>query len=66
MQVTARGSGVITSVYIDPDAIAQHTADELGPIVARAVNDALRLVKEASAAKFKPIIDAASQPGRTF
>jgi len=61
VQVTARGNGEVTDVSIDPDAIDQYNADELGECLKQAVNDALRRVREASAARFRPVIEAASR-----
>jgi nucleoid-associated protein EbfC len=61
VQVTIHGNGQVTSVSIDPEALRQHDADELGDIVMEAVNDALRRVAEASSARFRPFIEAASQ-----
>jgi nucleoid-associated protein EbfC len=63
VQVTVRGSGQVTSVSIDPDALREHDADELGDFVREAFNDALRRVAEASSARFRPFIEAASRAG---
>jgi nucleoid-associated protein EbfC len=59
--VTVRGNGQVTDVTIDPDALAQYDAHELGEIVMEAVNDGLRRLAEARAARFRPVIEAASQ-----
>jgi nucleoid-associated protein EbfC len=61
VQVTVRGNGQVTNVDIDPDALGQHDAGELGTIVMEAVNDALRRLAEATSARFRPFIEAASQ-----
>lgn len=61
VRVTVRGNGQITRVTIDPDAISDNDADQLGDLVMDAVNDGLRKVAEASAARFQPIMEAASQ-----
>jgi nucleoid-associated protein EbfC len=63
VQVTVRGNGQLTSVAIDPDALRQYDADELGQIVVEAVNEALRRLAEASSARFRPLIEAASRAG---
>jgi nucleoid-associated protein EbfC len=62
VQVTVRGTGQVTRVTIDPDAMQDYNASDLGDIVMEAVNDALRKVAEASSARFQPLIEAASQP----
>jgi nucleoid-associated protein EbfC len=62
VQVTVRGTGEVTRVTIDPDALQDYNASDLGDIVMEAVNDALRKVAEASSARFQPLIEAASQP----
>lgn len=61
VQVTVRGNGQFTSVAIDPDALRQYDADELGKIVVEAANDALRRLAEATSARFRPLIEAASR-----
>ena len=61
VRVTVRGSGQLSNVTIDPDALSDYDADELGEIVMEAVNDGLRKVAEASRAKFQPVIEAASK-----
>lgn len=61
VQVTVRGNGQVTNVTIDPDALSEHDADQLGDIVKEAVNDGLRKVAEASSARFRPFIEAASR-----
>ena len=61
VRVTVRGNGQITRVSIDPDAQSENDADQLGELVKDAVNDGLRKVAEASAARFKPVMEAASQ-----
>jgi DNA-binding YbaB/EbfC family protein len=61
VRVTVRGSGQVTHVRIDPDALTDNDADQLGDLVKDAVNDGLRKVAEASAARFKPVMEAASQ-----
>jgi nucleoid-associated protein EbfC len=62
VRVTVRGNGQVTRVTIDSDALRQHDADEFGDIVMEAVNDALRKAAEARSARFRPVIEAASQP----
>jgi nucleoid-associated protein EbfC len=61
VQVTVRGNGQVTNVTIDPDALSENDADQLGDIVKEAVNDGLRKVAEASSSRFRPVIEAASQ-----
>jgi DNA-binding YbaB/EbfC family protein len=61
VRVTLRGSHQVTDVSIDADAISQYDADELGDIVKEALNDSLRRLNEATAARFRPIIEAASR-----
>jgi nucleoid-associated protein EbfC len=61
VQVTVHGNGQVASVAIDADALRQYDADELGDIVVEAVNDALRRLAEASSARFRPFIEAASR-----
>jgi nucleoid-associated protein EbfC len=63
VRVTMRGNGLVISVTIDPDVLHQHDADELGDLVMDAVNDTLREVAEASKARFRPFIEAASRGG---
>lgn len=63
VRVTVRGNGQVTDVTIDPGALRQHRADELGDIVMEAVNDSLRRVAEAASARFRPFIEAASRVG---
>jgi nucleoid-associated protein EbfC len=63
VRVTVRGDRHVTGVSIDPDAISQYGADEIGDIVKEALNDGLRLVAEASAAQFRPVIEAAERSG---
>jgi DNA-binding YbaB/EbfC family protein len=65
VRVTMLGNGQVTDVSIDPDALRQHRADELGGIVMEAVNDALRKVAEATSARFRPFIEAASRVGES-
>jgi DNA-binding YbaB/EbfC family protein len=61
VQVTMRGNGQVADVAIDPDALRDHDAQELGEIVMEAVNDGLRRVAEATSARFRPVIEAASR-----
>jgi nucleoid-associated protein EbfC len=61
VQVTVRGSRQVTRVSIEPDAMGQYDADELGEIVKEALNDSFRRAAEASAARFRPFIEAMSQ-----
>jgi DNA-binding YbaB/EbfC family protein len=61
VQVTVRGNGRVTKVDIDPDALSECDADQLGDVVMEAVNDGLRKVAEACSARFRPFIEAASQ-----
>jgi DNA-binding YbaB/EbfC family protein len=61
VRVTVRGTRQVTEVSIDPDAIGQYDADQLGDIVKEALNDSLRRLAEASAARFRAIIEAASR-----
>lgn len=63
VRVTIRGNGQVPSVTIDPDALDRYDADELGDLIMEAVNDTLRRVAEASRARFRPFIEAASQAG---
>jgi hypothetical protein len=63
VRVTVRGNRNVTEVSIDADAISQYDADELGDIVMEALNDGMRRVMEASAARFRPIIEAAERSG---
>lgn len=60
VRVTVRGNGQFTDVTIHPEAVAQYDVNELGEIVMEAVNDGLRRVAEACAARFQPVIEAAS------
>jgi nucleoid-associated protein EbfC len=61
VRVTVRGNGQVTDVTIDPDALRQYRSDELGDVVMEAVNDALLRVAEATTARFRPFIEAASR-----
>jgi DNA-binding YbaB/EbfC family protein len=60
VRVTVRGNGQLTDVWIDPELPGRVDSYELGDLVKEAVNDGLRRVAEASSARFKPIIEAAS------
>lgn len=59
--VTLRGTGRFTDISIDPDALRRYQSRDLGDIVLEAVNDGLRKLSEASSARFKPVIEAASR-----
>lgn len=59
--VTVCGTGRLTEVVIDPDAVRRRTARDLGDLVLAAVNDGLRTLAEASAARFAPVIEAAAR-----
>jgi DNA-binding YbaB/EbfC family protein len=61
VRVTVRGNGQVTSVAIDPDALLDYGADELGEMVMAAVNDGLRKMAEASSARFRPVVEAAAR-----
>jgi nucleoid-associated protein EbfC len=61
VRVTVRGNGRLTNVTIEPGALSDYDADQLGEIVMEAVNDGLRKVAEATSARFRPVIEAASQ-----
>lgn len=61
VRVTVRGSGQLTNVTIEPGALSDYDAGQLGEFVTEAVNDGLRKVAEASSARFRPVIEAASQ-----
>jgi DNA-binding YbaB/EbfC family protein len=63
VRVTVRGDRQITDVSIDADAISEYDADELGDIVKEALNDGMWRLVEASAAQFRPIIEAAERSG---
>lgn len=59
--VTVRGTGRFTAIDIDPEALRRFDAHDLGDIVLEAVNDGLRKLAEASAARFAPVIEGASR-----
>lgn len=59
--VTVTGTGRFTEINIDPETVRRFNARDLGEIVLEAVNDGLRKLGEASTARFKPIIEAASR-----
>jgi nucleoid-associated protein EbfC len=61
VRITVRGNGQVTNVSIDPDALTENDADQLGGIVMEAINDGLRKVAEASSARFRPVVEAASR-----
>ncbi|MEC3978328.1 YbaB/EbfC family nucleoid-associated protein [Amycolatopsis sp. H20-H5] len=50
--VVLRGDGRFTSIDIDPKALRQYDARNLGEIVLEAVNNGLQKLAEASSAKF--------------
>jgi DNA-binding protein YbaB len=59
--VRLRGTGRFTEISIDPEAARRFNARDLGDIVLEAVNDGLQKLTEASSARFKPVIEAASR-----
>lgn len=61
VRVKVRGDRQVTDVSIDADAIGGYNADELGDIVSEALNDGMRRLVEASAARFRPIVEAAER-----
>jgi hypothetical protein len=63
VRVTVRGNGQVTSVIIDPDALAQYDVHQLGDLIMEAVNDTLPRAAEATSARFRPFIEAASKVG---
>lgn len=51
-----RGSGQLMEITIDPRQMQRYDAKALGGLVVEAVNDAMRLLAEASRQKFAPFI----------
>jgi DNA-binding YbaB/EbfC family protein len=51
-----RGSGQLVEMTIDPRQMQRYDAKALGGLVVEAVNDAMRLLAEASRQKFAPFI----------
>ncbi len=62
-EVTAsvRGTGRFTEISVDPERIRGLDAYELGGVVLEAVNDALDKLAAATAARYAPVIEAASR-----
>ncbi|HYQ66632.1 YbaB/EbfC family nucleoid-associated protein [Actinophytocola sp.] len=54
---TMRGTGELTEVTIDPDALRRYDAHDVGGLVVEAVRDAQRRLARATEARFAPILD---------
>lgn len=59
VRVTLNGRGDFTAIDIDPQALRRFDAHELGELLVEAVNAGILKLKQASAAKFAPLIESA-------
>lgn len=59
--VTVQGNGTLARLQIAPDAVRGQDTRDLGDTVLEAVNDGLRRLAEASAARFAPVLDPAER-----
>jgi DNA-binding protein YbaB len=59
---TMRGTGELTEIAIDPDALRRYDARDIGGLVVEAVTDAQRRLAKATEARFAPILDIAERP----
>lgn len=60
VRVTLTGAGEFTEISIDQQALRRFDSHQLGEILVEAVNAGTRKLREASAAKFAPLIESAS------
>ena len=58
---TMRGTGELTDVAIDPDAMRRYDAHDIGAMVTEAVTDAQRRLAKATEARFAPILAIAER-----
>jgi DNA-binding protein YbaB len=58
---TMRGTGELSEVAIDPDALRRYDAHDLGTLVTEAVTDAQRRLAKATEARFAPILAIAER-----
>lgn len=58
---TMRGTGELTEVAIDPDALRRYEAGDIGAMVTEAVTDAQRRLAKATEARFAPILAIADR-----
>jgi DNA-binding YbaB/EbfC family protein len=64
--VRLRGTGRVIEIVIDPQAMRRYDAQELGAVVADAVNDGVRRLGEASRQRFAPMLGRRGlSPART-
>jgi nucleoid-associated protein EbfC len=58
---TMRGTGELTDVAIDPDAMRRYDATDIGSMVTEAVTDAQRRLAKATEARFAPVLAIAER-----
>jgi nucleoid-associated protein EbfC len=58
---TLRGTGELTDVAIDPDALRRYDAHDIGAMVKEAVTDAQRRLAKATEARFAPVLAIAER-----
>lgn len=58
---TMRGTGELTEVVIDPDAIRRYDAHDIGTMVTEAVTDAQRRLAKATNERFAPVLAIAER-----
>ncbi|MCP2321605.1 DNA-binding protein YbaB [Hamadaea flava] len=56
---TLRGAAAFREIKVAPEALRRYGPDGLGPLIAEAVNDALRQHAEATRRRFEPLVTAA-------
>lgn len=59
VRVTLTGNGDFTAIEIDPAALRRYDAHQLGDLLVEAVNAGIVKLRQASAAKFAPLIESA-------
>ncbi|MDQ2958740.1 MAG: YbaB/EbfC family nucleoid-associated protein [Actinomycetota bacterium] len=60
VRVTLSGNGDFTEISIDQQALRRYDAHQLGELLVEAVNAGIVKLRQASAAKFAPLIESAS------
>jgi DNA-binding protein YbaB len=58
---TMRGTGELTEVSIDPDALRRFDAHDLGTLITDAVADAQHRLTKAADARFAPVLELADR-----
>ncbi|MGI8666562.1 MAG: YbaB/EbfC family nucleoid-associated protein [Jatrophihabitans sp.] len=59
VRVTLSGTGDFTEISIDQQALRRYDSHELGELLVEAVNAGIVKLRQASAAKFAPLIESA-------